>query len=189
MHVYKFRLLTDTNDDFVRDIEIQAGQTFLDFHRIISECSNLKGEELASFHICDQKWNKEKEITLIDMLDGAEPEENKPVEDTYVMKDALIRNFIDHPHQRLLYEYDFLNLRTFFIELLSVHKQKDEGSYPRCTLKKGELESLVAPLPITDEEENEDEEINRQLLNEYNELLDDSFDIKEDNESNDFKLN
>ena len=31
------------------------------------------------------------------------------------------------PTSDLLYEYDFLNISTFYIELLSVHKQKDEG--------------------------------------------------------------
>lgn len=188
MHVYKFRLLTDTNDDFIRDIEIQAGQSFLDFHKIISQSSNLNGDELASFHICDQKWNKEKEITLIDMLEGEDNDgEKKPVEETFVMKDALIRNFIDHPHQRLLYEYDFLNMRTFFIELLSVHKQKDDGTYPRCTLKKGELEQPLPPESLLDDEE--DDELTRQLISDYDDILDNSLDIKEDSENNDIKLN
>jgi len=186
MHVYKFRLLSDTNDDFVRDIEIQANQSFLDFHNIISQCTNLNGEELASFHVCDQKWNKEKEITLIDMLNEEYPDEkNKPFEETSIMKDSLIRNFIDDPHQRLLYEYDFLNLRTFYIELLSVHIQKDELVYPRCTLKKGELEQPVVPQPIIDD----DEESVQPLVDDYTDLLDDTFDIKEDTEGNEFIMN
>ena len=188
MHVYKFRLLSDMNEEFVRDIEIQSGQSFLDFHNIISQCSNLNGQELASLHICDQKWNKEKEITLIDMLVDENPEEDKkPFEETFVMKDALIRNFIDHPHQRLLYEYDFLNIRTIFIELLSVHKQKDEGTYPRCTMKKGELEQPVPEIPVSDEEEAD--QLTSELLKDYNELLDDSFDVKDDSDSSDFKMN
>lgn len=187
MHVYKFRLLSDRNEDFIRDIEIQANQSFLDFHTIISQSTNLNGEELASFHICDQKWNKEKEITLIDMLDEEFPdEENKPFEETSIMKDSLIKNFIDDPHQRLLYEYDFLNIRTLYIELLSVHIQKDDGIYPRCTLKKGELELPVVPPLIIDEE---DDELDHQLLDDYTDLLDDTFDIKEDMEGNEFKLN
>jgi hypothetical protein len=189
MHVYKFRLLSDVNDDFVRDIEIQANQTFLDFHNAINQCVKLKGQELASFHICDQKWNKFQEITLIDMIGLEEPEEEKKVvEETYIMKDAVIRDFINEPHQRLLYEYDFLNLSTFFIELLSVHKQKDESSYPRCTLSKGDMEQLAVPQPIMEE----DEELDGQLLSEMDDLLDDTIDFKEDLErfdETDFKLN
>ncbi|MEZ5149331.1 MAG: hypothetical protein R2759_20250 [Bacteroidales bacterium] len=48
-----------------------------------------------------------KEITLIDMLDGEDPEQDmKPVEETHVMHDSAIRDFINEPRQRLLFEYD-----------------------------------------------------------------------------------
>jgi hypothetical protein len=189
MHVYKFRLLSDINDDFVRDIEIQANQTFLDFHNIISECVNLNGKELASFHICDQKWNKMQEITLLDMIGNEDStEESKTVEETFIMKDSVVRDFINEPHQRLVYEYDFLNMNTFFIELLSVHKQKDEGYYPRCTLKKGDMEKLPVPQLILDD----DEVLTEHLLSEFDDLLDNTFDIREDIEGfegGDFKQN
>jgi hypothetical protein len=189
MHVYKFRLLSDIYDEFVRDIEIQANQTFLDFHEAINQCVKLNGQELASFHICDQKWNKMQEITLIDMIGNENTgEEGKPLEETFIMKDSTIRNFINEPHQRLVYEYDFLNMNAFYIELLSVHKQKDEGPYPKCTLRKGDIEQQSIPQPIPDE----DDEISGDLLNDIDELLDDTFDIKEDvegMEENDFKLN
>ena len=184
MHIYKFRLLSDISNDFVRDIEVQAAQSFLDFHNTISQCVNLNGNELASFHICDQKWNKYKEITLIYMLNGKEVDEvTKPVVETFIMKDSLISDFIEEPHQRLLYEYDFLNMNTFFIELISVHKQKDDGPYPKCTLTKGDLIQQSAPMPI----EDEDDELTEQLLSDYNELLDDTFDYKPDSENNENK--
>ena len=182
MHIYKFRLLSDINDEFIRDIEIQAAQTFWDFHNMIALSVNLNGNELASFHICDQKWNKYKEITLIDMLNGKEVDEvTQPVEETFIMKDALIRDFIEEPHQRMLYEYDFLNLHTFFIELISVHKQKDDGPYPKCILTKGDMNKPPAPVPI----EDEDDELTDQLLNDFSELLDDTFNYKPGSESSD----
>jgi len=186
MHIYKFRLLSDLNDDFVRDIEIKATQTFEDFHKIISDCINLNGKELASFHICNQKWNKLKEITLLDMLNkeesaaAAEEEEkeSKPFEETFTMKDSIIKDFIIEPHQRLVYEYDFLNMNTFFIELQSVSKQKNDESFPRCTLSKGDLSEG----PVPEEIEETDEELTEQLLKDFNELLDDTYDYKADSE-------
>lgn len=188
MHIYRFRLLSDINDDFIRDIEIQAAQTFLDFHNMISQCVNLKGNELASFHICDQKWNKYKEITLIDMLNGKEVDEvTKPVVETFIMKDSLIRDFIEEPHQRLVYEYDFLNMNTFFIELLSVHKQKDDGPYPKCTLSKGDMNQQAAPVPLPDDDldlDEEEDKFSEELLSDFNELLDDTFNFKAGGESN-----
>ncbi|MBC8490281.1 MAG: hypothetical protein H8D45_30055 [Bacteroidetes bacterium] len=183
MHIYKFRLLTDIDDEFIRDIEIQANQTFEDFHNMISKCVNLNGKELASFHICDQKWNKFKEITLIDMqIEEGSEKESKPIEETFCMKNSLIKDFIEEPHQRLLYEYDFFNMNTFFIELQNVHKQKDNESYPRCTFSKGEL----LPDTINEPTEKNEDELKKQLLKEFNDLLDDTYDYKGDSDDNTF---
>ncbi|HPE55751.1 MAG TPA: hypothetical protein P5514_14010 [Bacteroidales bacterium] len=174
MHIYKFRMIFAEVDDFVRDFEIQANQSFADFHKIIVESVGLDENELSSFHICDQKWNKLKEITLIDMLDGEEPDQDmKPVEETHVMHDSAIRDFINEPRQRLLFEYDFVNLKTFFIELLSVYKKKDETVFPKCTFKRGSLIDLAAEVDI---DEGEDEELRKQLIQDFEDMIDGSLD-------------
>ena len=109
-----------------------------------------------------------QEITLIEMLDGSEEEENiKHIEETHVMSSSVIRNFINEPSQRLLYEYDFLNLKTFYIELLSVYKQKEDVKYPRVTNKRGEIIEPVQPEGIMD-----DEELRNQLLQDFEDLMD-----------------
>lgn len=170
MHIYKFRMISEENDNFLRDIEIQANQTFEDFHNIISETVKLNGNELASFHVCDQKWNKLQEITLIEMIDESEEgEETRHIEETYVMSKAVVRDFINEPSQRLLYEYDFLNMKTFYIELLSVYKQKDDVKYPRVTNKRGEIIEPVLPEALID-----DEELRNQLLQDFEDIIDDT---------------
>jgi hypothetical protein len=172
MHIYKFRMIAEENDNFIRDFEIKAAQTFEDFHNIIAESVKLNGNELASFHICDQKWNKLQEITLIEMMDGSEEEENtKHIEETHVMSKSVIRDFINEPSQRLLYEYDFLNMKTFYIELLSVFKQKDDAQYPRCITKRGEIIEQVQPEDAVD-----DEELRNQLLQDFEDMMDDTLD-------------
>ena len=183
MHIYKFRMLTDTNDEFIRDFEILGNQTFLDFHRIIQENVNLGSEELASFHICDQKWRKMKEITLLDMKFEMEDEvkDKEYIEEQFTMKDSKIKDFIAEPHQRLVYEYDFLDMKTFFIELLGVWKQKEDAPYPICSFSKGKLASPPAPPVI--EEEGDPEALKEQLLADFDELLDDTFDYQEDTEN------
>lgn len=172
MHIYKFRMLYAENEDFVRDYELQATQTFEDFHRIVTETVGLDYHELSSFHICDQKWNKMKEITLIDMMEGSDIEEKDAVvEETYVMKDALIRDFIDEPRQRLVYEHDFVDMKTFFIELQSVFKQKEDADYPRCTFKRGKLNHENEATEIVEED---DEELRKQLIQDFEDILDDT---------------
>lgn len=174
MHIYKFRMVSEEHDNFLRDIEIKASQSFEEFHNIISDCVRFDGKELASFHVCDQQWNKLKEITLIEMLNGEEEEDGtKHIEETFVMNSAYIRDFINEPNQRLLYEYDFLNMKTFFIELISVFKQKEEGKYPRCTHQRGEINETVQAEGIIED----DDDLRNQLLQDFDDLLDDTLDL------------
>lgn len=152
MQVYKFRCLLAEQDDFLRDIEIRPGQTFREFHEILVSTSALSGTELASFFKCDSAWHKLQEITLIDM--GEEPENEE--EDTRkkvvkklpiaVMDDVKVRDIIDDPHQRIVYEYDFLNPKVFFIELLKIKDGDELVKYPVCVKKEGVL--AVKPTPI-----------------------------------------
>ncbi len=152
MSVYKFRLLFDEVEDFVRDYEILSNQTFEDFHNIIIKTINgLNNLELASFYTTDRKWEKTQEITLIDMSDKEAPEENRPL----IMSNAILSNFIDDPHQRMIYEYDFLLLKTFYIELLKVTEENPKITYPICTHSVGELPKAITNIqPDTLLEEN-----------------------------------
>jgi hypothetical protein len=153
MQAYRFRLLFEEQDDFLRDIEIKPGQTFKDFHDIIVQSTELEGNELASFFICDPRWNKQREITLIDMGvkipdTDFDDDERKPVVvplPVMIMEDVKIREVIDDPHQRILFEYNFLNPRTFFIELLKIVDADPKRVYPVCVKKEGTLAPTVVP--------------------------------------------
>jgi len=139
MYTYKFRLFFDEVEDFVRDYELLADQTFLDFHDIIvKSIEGLDGRELASFHVCDSQWRKIKEITLLDMDDRDEEDSGRRIPRT-TMEEAVLSDLIDDPHQRLIYEYDFIHLKTFFIELIKYSESDDRLAYPRCTAAKEEL--------------------------------------------------
>ncbi|MCQ2263084.1 MAG: plasmid pRiA4b ORF-3 family protein [Bacteroidales bacterium] len=173
MYYYKFRVYYDEVEDFVRDIEILSNDNFENFHKILVSSIGLDGQELASFYVCDSKWNKQKEISLMDMGDDSEKEEPEYEEDDEfslrsklpisVMKDSLLKDFIADPHQHLMYEYDFLNPKVFYIELLKVLKEEEGVAYPRCTNKVKELPKTVKPnvLPNPDDgflEELEEED-------------------------------
>ncbi|MFA6949372.1 MAG: hypothetical protein WCQ70_01685 [Lentimicrobiaceae bacterium] len=168
MHLYRFRLLFEEQDDFLRDYDILASQTFLDLHNLIVETVGLKGNELASFFICDRNWRKKREITLMDMQPA---EEDKPVyededdEEQSQRKKSLpsiemgkvkIKELIDDPHQRLLYEYNFLNPTAFYIELMKIINADTIEGYPKCVKSQG----VIAPppdliMPLITEESDE----------------------------------
>ncbi|MDL2296624.1 plasmid pRiA4b ORF-3 family protein [Bacteroidales bacterium OttesenSCG-928-B11] len=164
MYFYKFRVYFDDVEDFVRDIEILSHDTFASFHDILYSSIGLKGNELASFFICDSKWNKQKEITLIDMGDDRVVETPEYAEnDDYstdpnmpksVMNDSVLKNFITDPHQQIIYEYDFLKPKVFYIELLKINPKQNGVEYPRCTYKVKEMPPEVASVNLPNPEDD-----------------------------------
>lgn len=169
MHLYRFRLLSEEQEEFLRDYDILASQNFLDFHQLIVETIELKGNELASFFICDRNWRKKKEITLIDMQPQDEVQQpNEDDEDekdsrlnkmpTMEMAKVRIKDVIDDPHQRLLYEYDFLNPKTFFIELTKIINAEGTEGYPKCVKSVGKITpAAVANLPLISDDALEED--------------------------------
>lgn len=168
MYTYKFRLFFDDVEGFVRDYEILSEQTFKDFHdAIINSIEGLDGKELASFYVCDSRWEKQQEITLLDMnidddLDDEKTEEEKNIPKA-IMSKSILSDFIDDPHQKLIYEYNFLNLNTFYLELQKTFESAEKIKYPRCVHSVGQMPSGVNNLLDEDMEmdnygDSEDEE-------------------------------
>jgi hypothetical protein len=147
MHAYRFRILSDEAEDFVRDIEILASQTFLDLHEYLVKLLEFNSSELASFSICNSRWYKQCEITLMDMDSGKDEEEDSDDEDkvrkvklkTVLMTDSRLNMFMDDPHQRIMYEYDYMSPQVFFIELMKIIPADDNVIYPLCIKSEGIL--------------------------------------------------
>lgn len=155
MHAYRFRILSEENEDFLMDIDVKASQSFLDFHNAIKQFCNITTNELASFYICDDKWRKKTEIMLIDMSDPDESKEKKP---SLVMENAFMNQVIDNPHQKFLYIYDFIKMHTFYIELTQIKETSSSLDYPALIKKEGEI-NLKNPsdmLGFLDEDEEID---------------------------------
>lgn len=178
MQAYRFRLLCDEQDDFLRDIEIKPGQTFKDFHEIVLSSLELEGNELASFFICDPLWNKQREITLIDMGDKIpdndlnDDDDRKPVIvpiPVMIMEDVKLREVIDDPHQRILFEYNFLNPRVFFIELIKILDADPKKQYPVCMKKEGTLTPTTVPNFLSFLEDTDEDA----MLGELNKMIQD----------------
>ena len=190
VYYYKFRVVFDEIEDFIRDIEIISNDTFESFHQILYSSIGLMGNELASFYICDSKWNKQKEVTLIDMDDDAnveipsyDEEESYSTKSSipkFVMAEARIKDFIVDPHQYIIYEYDFLQPKIFYIELLKTLSTDSVEGFPKCTYS-----SKIFPVKVTHTSTPKDEEFvsNEDMLDdfdeddEYNDFNEDSLDL------------
>ncbi len=108
--IYKFRIVSDEAENFKREIEIDSEASFLDFRNAICESVKFDKEQMCSFFICEDGWEKGKEITLEDM--GSDSSE-----DVYLMDESALEDFVEDEGQRLIFVFDYLTERAFFIEL------------------------------------------------------------------------
>ena len=128
--IYRFTIISDEVDDFVREIQIDPEATFFDFHEAILKSVGYANDQMTSFFICDDDWEKEKEVTLEEMDDN-------PEIDSWVMKETPISELIEDEKQKLLYVFDYMTERCFFIELTEIITGKDMNG-AKCTKKSGE---------------------------------------------------
>ena len=103
------------------------------------EKNNRTKTEISSSSFYDD-WEKEKEVTLEEMDDN-------PEIDSWVMKETPISELIEDEKQKLLYVFDYMTERCFFIELTEIITGKDMNG-AKCTKKAGE-----APKQTVDFEE------------------------------------
>ncbi len=127
--IFNFRIVSDEVDNFRREIKIDADSTFLDLRNAICDSVGYDKQQMHSFFVCEDGWEKGKEITLEDM--GSDSSE-----DVYIMDECVLRDFIDDDGQRLIFVFDYLTDRSFFMEM----KNSEPGKHlkdPLCTVSMG----------------------------------------------------
>ncbi len=139
--IFNFRIVSDEVDDFRREINIDADATFLDFKNAICDSVKYDKNQMCSFFLCDNNWEKGKEITLEDMDVDSDQE-------VYLMDETVLSDYIDDG-QRLIFVFDYMTDRCFFIEMkksIAGENLKD----PICVASRGN-----APAQMMDIEEFE----------------------------------
>jgi len=146
---------------FLRDYEVDSNQTFFDFHKLIQ--SNLKydSNQLASFFLADDEWNKGLELTLLDMENDGGPA-------AIPMDSVKIKEILKEKKERLLYVYDIFNDNLFFLELMDIYPPDCKQNYPICSASVGEPPSQTDFMSSSANSPIEDNEIN-DIFNEFNE--------------------
>ncbi len=122
--VFKFRMLSDENDNFVRDLEVPYDMTLQDFHEFLVRILGYE-ECMASFFTADGEWEQLQEYTLLDMGD---PE-------CMLMDSVTLRQLLHHNRERLIYLFDQLNNRALFLELTEAKKADAAMEYPRVAFE------------------------------------------------------
>jgi hypothetical protein len=138
--VYKFTLLSDEVDNFLRVISIDSEASFLDLHDAILESVGYAKNVMTTFFICDDSWEKGQEVTLMEMESSSEY-------DNLVMEDTKLEDLLTDEKQKLLYIFDMMMERAFFIELSEI-VPGISMSRAECVRSKGD-----APMQVYDEED------------------------------------
>ena len=123
--IYRLRIILDTKQDVLRDIEIESDNTFEDLHFAIINAFGFKDNEMASFYLSDTEWKQGEEITL------------ESFGEERVMKDNVLETIINLDQQNFIYVYDFLILWTFFVEVIETNEENDSTNYPQTIFSIG----------------------------------------------------
>ncbi|MDF1570206.1 MAG: hypothetical protein P1P82_01140 [Bacteroidales bacterium] len=129
--IYKFRIISDESKEFARELLIDSAHTFLDFHHCLQENLAYDPAQLASFFITNSSWEKQLQITLIDMMEEAS--EHCPT-----MDQCKISEHFSTRGKRMLYVFDFFSERSFFIELTEVIDIPDSQALPKVIFSHGD---------------------------------------------------
>ena len=166
--VFRFRMLSDETDHFVRDYEVLYDMTLLEFHRFILQ--TLEYEEcMASFYTADERWEKLREFTLMEMGDTEEagPE---------TMESITLGQIIHRHRDRLIYLFDMFGDRAYYLELTGVDEADKGAAYPREIYARAEAPDQYDPSknPADDEDE---ESAYAEIMDEFKDFQgDDNYD-------------
>ena len=176
--VYRIKLVSDEVSSFSREIEIDSENSFLQLRNAILESVDFSKDELDSFFLCDDDWEKQEEITLEDMGTTSSDQ------DTWIMEDTPLSELIEEEGQRLIFVFDYLTERSFFLELKEVMPNRTLKE-PVCTFKKGkgpqqsiDLDEFDKKIDLKAQEKLEDLDLDVFGSESYNdEELSEGFDI------------
>ncbi|MCH2224798.1 MAG: plasmid pRiA4b ORF-3 family protein [Crocinitomicaceae bacterium] len=157
----KFRVLLDSKDknEVFRDILISDSDNFESLYRAIVDAYQFSNDQMASFYMSNDNWDKGHEISLFDMSFGEDQDSIQPG----VMSTSIIRNFIQDGDQKIILVHDFMRMWIFLIELIGFEEATPDrpktiltvGNAPAESSKPADDENLQFETESDEEEQDE----------------------------------
>lgn len=137
MAIYRFRISFEDFDEVIREIDIKTTQTFEDLHRAIQHSTGYDAEKPSSFYVSTDNWIKGEEITIF-------PSQRKTDNGVKLMASAKLSSFVDDPHQKFYYTYNFDRPYDFHVELVKIILENDPNiQYPFLVKSVGEAPKIA----------------------------------------------
>ena len=157
-------MLSDESDNFVRDFEVYPDMTLTEFHHFILRA--LRYDEcMVSIFKSDADWQLVEEFSEIDMGEDI-PDAPRCMDKVRLME--VTNDF----HDRLIYTFDMINDRSFYLELVDMQRPQAGLSYPRVA-----FEHALVPDQYNPEATVQSGSIFDEMMSDYNEFDgDDNYD-------------
>jgi hypothetical protein len=137
MAIYRFKISFEDFDEVVREIDIKSNQTFEDLHKAIHKSTGYNPEKSSSFYVSTDHWIKGDEIAYL-------PNERKIAKGVVLMENSKLLRFIEDPHQKFYYIYNFERPFDFHVELIKIILDADPNvEYPALVKKIGEAPKII----------------------------------------------
>lgn len=128
MAIYRFKVSFEDYDDVTREIDIKSNQTFEELHRAIHASTGYPVAASSSFYVSNDFWIKGEEIAFL-------PNARKVERGVALMENTKLSKFIDDPHQKFYYTYNFDRPFDFHVELMKIMLEEDEQKIYPCLFK------------------------------------------------------
>lgn len=144
--LFRIKLISDEVENFLREYLIEDDATFLDLNRLILTSCGYPDDQITSFYLCDEEWERKKQVTREDMsLDrGASYEE-----DIYVMETTRLNELIEEEDQKLEYVFDPFAERVFYLDVVEIVPAQHIGE-PQVVRSIGKAPTQIEDLSAVD---------------------------------------
>ncbi|MFC3196426.1 hypothetical protein ACFOET_02245 [Parapedobacter deserti] len=135
MAIYRFRISFEDYDDVIREIDVLPKQTFLDLHNALHAALGYNPNVPSSFYVSNDYWKKGDEIAYL-------PDKRKKELGVALMEESKLNKFIDDPHQKFYYVYNFDRPFDFHVQLIKILKEEAGKTYPTLFKSVGQAPKL-----------------------------------------------
>ena len=123
---FHFRMVDPLLSDFLREYLISSEISFYDFYTFLCSDLQLQAESLMSFFTTNEEWEKQLELTLLDMGDS------RTQYPTIPMNTVRLCDLLTQVGDQLIFCYDIFLDRNFYLQLVAIDEAKVDGVPGKC---------------------------------------------------------
>lgn len=140
--LYTITAVSPEVEDFAIELLIESDATFADLHRLIRDTCGWGAHKPSAFHLCDERWHRERTIPERSMEDDT-------------MDEVELGDLLEDEGQRMQYVFDPVEGRGLLMEISHIAYGKHIDQ-PTCRRRHGEPPLLALPqeerhVPTTEE--------------------------------------